>query len=938
MTHVLRKLRSFSRKQAVLVVAAAILAGAIGTAAVLSNWVLVAISAAVSVLYLSVLTIIVLRQVEHRLPTAGTFHAPTAPLHASGQPLANVRADGGKLTQRHVWGAVGFYAELNARKSKYLGKQLVRSRYVDGRDVLAHVVSKGRFGMEQLRDLLDAYRAPVKRKAVVTQALKFNGDALREMARVLYRQDLGLPDRLDAIACYELLFDTHGARAFSTHDVDWLLASLLAIQDFDRFHDWIGRFGLAAEGSVNFPFLMANAINPCSPGQQGDLEQWNRRVAGVYAQSDIPPARLGDGEGSATDRLGAAAKGMVDGPLVSVIVPIHNPGPEAEWAVRSLVQQSWKNLEIIVVDDGSSQGLDVISRLPSLDSRISVTTLPRNRGAYSARNAGLHAARGELVTCHDGDDWAHPMRIELQARALLDSPDTVANISSLCRVDQDLIFKNRNSISNPDFVYPAFVTLMFKRQVVCDRLGGWDPVRKAADSEFISRVRLVFGQEISVVEPKIPLTFALLDAQSLSGSELFRGYLHPERRLYQTRYKEWHEAIAAGDESPLLPNEGPRKFFAPAAFLPDVVRSTYDVVFVSELGFTGGNANSLLHEIRICLDAGLKVAIARARNLLFLGIVAEREPIEPIRDLIRSGAIDEIALTTRCNARLVIVRWPACFQYLPQLDFGISAGKAVVVANHAPYETGNVRHFYDIQRVLSNVSKAFGPSAQWAPQSAVLRALSAPHLSPTQLFDIDWVGVLADAGGDLLERTHPVSDLPTIGRHSRDDHLKWPETRAALLDAYPVEEGFDVRIMGGVEKLLAQGLVTSEEISRWQLLAFNEVSPLEFLETIDFFVYFPHRDLVESFGRVIMEALASGAVVVVPHHFEPIFGDACVYVAPEAVKETVLGLYEDWDKFLAQSRRGQDYFRNNCTPAAYIRRLVRLGVMPGSDAAAQLKT
>lgn len=928
MTFVLKKLRSISRKQAVLIVVAALIAGLFAGAAVLSNWALAAMAAAVAMLYLSVLTIIVLRQIEFRLgpvdsPGVGAVSAARkTPGHAKGRPT---------LSQRHVWGAVGYYAELNARKSKYLGKQLVRSRYVDGRDVLAHVISQGRLDMAQLRDLLDAYRAPVKRKAVVSQTLKFNGDALREMARVLYRQDLGVTDRLDAIACYGLLFDTHGARAFSTHDVDWLLGSLLAIEDLEGFHEWVGRFGLAAEGSVNFPFLMANAVNPWSLGPRGDLDQWNQRMAGVYSMSGVPPAQLRSGEGPATGHLGAGHKGVVGGPQVSVIVPVYNPGPEAEWALMSLAHQSWKNLEIIVVDDGSTEGLDVLARLPSLDHRISVTTLPRNQGAYSARNAGLQVARGELVTCHDADDWAHPMRIELQAQALLASGDAVANISSLCRVDRDLVFKNRNSISNPDFVYPAFATLMFRRLPVLEKLGGWDRVRKAADSEFISRLGLVFNQEISVVEPRIPLTFALLDGASLSGSELFRGYLHPERRLYQTRYKEWHEAIADGTASPTLAHYGPRAFAAPAAFLPEVVRPAYDVVFVSELGFTGGNANSLLHEIRICLGAGFKVAIARARNLLFVGIVAEREPIEPIKELIRSGAIDEITLTTRCDADLVIVRWPACFQYLPQLDFGIKGGKAIVVANHVPYETGNVRHFYDIQRVLANVKKAFGVDALWAPQSAVIRALCAPHLTPTQLLGFDWVGVLENSAVELAERTRPVSTIPTIGRHSRDDHLKWPETRAALLDAYPLEEGFKVRVMGGVDKLLAQGLVTREELSGWELLEFNELAPPDFLKTIDFFVYFPHRDLVEAFGRVVMEALASGAVVVVPAHFEPIFGDACVYVTPAEVKQTVTALHEDWSAYLAQSRRGQDYIRDNCTPAAYVRRLARLGVVPRDE-------
>ncbi|WP_187775712.1 glycosyltransferase [Luteimonas suaedae] len=928
MNIIYKKLRTISFKQVALLSAAAMIAALLLVSIALSHWPLAAVSVAASFLYLSVMSLLLLRQIEYRLSPENRefFGAWRNALVVQHDPAAKLRRSKSKLTLRSAWGAVGFYSELNASKSKYLARQIVRSRYVDGRDVLAHVVTKGRMDIGQFCDLLDAYRAPIKRKDVVAQALKFDGDALREMARVFYRQDLSIRDRLDAIACYEILFDTHGARSFAQHDVDWLLATLLSIGNDEHFHEWVERFALAAKSSVNFPFLMANSTNPWRTGNPDNLGKWGESIDGVYRPSFIPAARVAGVDGAAFYRLTADDRGAVDGPLISVIMPVYNPGSEAEWAVRSIIEQSWRNIEVIIVDDGSTEGLDVLARLPAIDERIRVTVLPQNRGAYTARNEGLRQARGEFVTCHDADDWAHPMRLELQARDLVARQDAIANISSLCRVDRDLEFKNRNSIANPNFVYPAFVTLMFRRIPVVEKVGCWDPVRKAGDSEFISRIKLVFGQEVDAVEPRVPLTFALLDKKSLSGSELFRGYLHPDRKLYQTRYLEWHSDIDAGTASPLMPFDGDRRFPAPASFLPEVERPRYDVVFVSELGFTGGNANSLLHEIKICLDAGLKVAIARARNLLFVGIVAEREPIEPIRELIRSGQIDEITMTAACDAELVIVRWPACFQYLPKLDFGIEAGKAIVVANHVPYETGNVRHFYDIQRVLDNVGSAFGTEPLWAPQSAVIRGLCAPHLAPGQLLGFDWVGVLESSGCDLPERVHPVSSVPAIGRHSRDDHLKWPESRAAILDAYPVDGEFEVRIMGGVTKLLSKGLVTEEEVANWTLYEFNEMAPAEFLQTIDFFVYFPHRDLVEAFGRVIMEALASGAVVIVPRHFEPIFGEACVYVEPAEVRQTVAALHGDWDSYQAQSRRGQDYIRRNCTPQAYCNRLRALGI------------
>lgn len=938
MNFLFRKMRSITPKQALLALLALVITTSIVAASLTSSWRLASVFAASALLYLSVMAILVLRQLEYRLsPDNREFFGLSAspPVGVASSVTARRKKNSG-LALRPVWGAVGFYAELNAKKSKYLGKQLVRSRFVDGRDVLAHVVSKSRMNIHQLRDLLDAYRAPIKRREVLAAASKFNGDALREMARVLYRQDLSVADRLDAITCYELLYDIHGARSFSQHDVDWLLATLLATDDLDGFQAWVARFGLAAEGSVNYPFLKANALNPWRHQNAESLIEWNALLAGVYRASSIPPAQVKGVQGSPLQSLEGGHLGFAEGPLVSVIMPVYNPGPEVELAVRSILRQSWRNLEVLIVDDGSLKGLDTLAQLPNLDDRITLIRLPYNRGAYSARNEGLRAAQGELVTCHDADDWAHPMRIELQAEDLLAREDSVANISSLCRVDRKLEFKNRNSISNPNFVYPAFVTLMFKRRPVLDKIGYWDSVRKAGDSEFISRIRLVFEQDVGIIEPRVPLTFALLDEGSLSGGELYRGFLHPERSLYQIRYQEWHEDISTGVASPYMPITGERLFAAPASFLPKVEKEEYDVVFVSELGFTGGNANSLLHEIMICLDAGLKVAIARARNLLFVGVTAERKPIEPLRELISSGRIAEITLATPCEARLVMVRWPACFQYLPEIKFGIKAQKTIVIANHVPYETGNVRHFYDIQQVLGNVEKAFGVKALWAPMSAVVRRLCDPHLARGQSLELDWVAVLESSAGEIVPRTKPVSSVPSIGRHSRDDHLKWPETRAAILDIYPTDGRFEVHVMGGVSKILAGGLLTEEDMANWTLYEFNELAPTDFLRAIDFFVYYPHRELVEAFGRVIMEALTSGAVVVVPRHFEPTFGDACVYAEPAEVRQVVTELYQDWDSYLAQSRRGQDYIRRNCTPEAYIARLRTLGVTPASAVATDL--
>lgn len=109
--------------------------------------------------------------------------------------------------------------------------------------------------------------------------------------------------------------------------------------------------------------------------------------------------------------------------LVSVIVPAFNVEPYVAEALESLVRQSYPDLEIVVVDDGSSDGTVAIAeRFSARDHRVRVLSHSRNRGLYAARNTGIQAATGEYVALLDADDVAYPDRIARQVAALQADP------------------------------------------------------------------------------------------------------------------------------------------------------------------------------------------------------------------------------------------------------------------------------------------------------------------------------------------------------------------------------------------------------------------------------------------------------------------------------------------------------------------------------------
>jgi len=202
-----------------------------------------------------------------------------------------------------------------------------------------------------------------------------------------------------------------------------------------------------------------------------------------------------------------------------------------------------------------------------------------------------------------------------------------------------------------------------------------------------------------------------------------------------------------------------------------------------------------------------------------------------------------------------------------------------------------------------------------------------PQLPASALLEVDWVAVLAEVPArESGRRVSPVDDVPVIGRHSRDHHLKWPESRDLLLRVYPSDGSVKVRVLGGVRRVIEAGALAEPDVANWEVHAFNALPPASFLASIDFFVYYHHKDWVEAFGRVIMEAMFAGAVVVLPPHFEAVFGDAAVYAEPGQVQALIREYYDDWPRFMAQSEHGLAYAHGNCTPAAYRRRLARLGV------------
>lgn len=282
--------------------------------------------------------------------------------------------------------------------------------------------------------------------------------------------------------------------------------------------------------------------HPALPGR--DPQQWLRLINRPFRERGLSPVRIDTSAPTLFDGLrGTAGHAVQDGPLVTVIMPAWQPDEGLVTSVQSILDQTWRNLEVLVADDASGPGFDeLFDRVGAMDERVRIVRMPRNGGSYVARNHCLTICRGEFVTVQDADDWSHPERIERHVRHLMASPDVPANTSVAIRAKDDLTHMwlgytpTRTNASS-----------LFVRREVFEAIGGFHAVRKGADSEYHARITHLIGP-VGTLPDELAIT--RLRTGSLSRGDFTWSWMHPDRVHYRASFRAWHRQLLqeAGDD------------------------------------------------------------------------------------------------------------------------------------------------------------------------------------------------------------------------------------------------------------------------------------------------------------------------------------------------------------------------------------------------------
>ena len=270
---------------------------------------------------------------------------------------------------------------------------------------------------------------------------------------------------------------------------------------------------------------------------------------------------------------------------VSVIMPAFNSAPWLPTAVRGLLNQTWRNLEVIIVDDRSTDDtLAVANSLAATDSRIRVLANKVNQGAYASRNYGLQFAHGNVITVHDADDWSHPRKIERQMLAMQNQENTVANMSRSVRIDPGSL--HFFAQYGREFLRQNSSSLLFKRNPVFTELGYWDEVKFGADTEYHHRINAKFGLGSAPTINGGLLSFTRFHTESLTGggkNSTVRGIIGA-RRDYVRKFSDWHLQMKSIDGGLYLDRAAKKRpFVIPTASSGSEQMPVFDFVVITNL-------------------------------------------------------------------------------------------------------------------------------------------------------------------------------------------------------------------------------------------------------------------------------------------------------------------------------------------------------------------
>ncbi|GAB3789598.1 glycosyltransferase family 2 protein [Virgibacillus kimchii] len=445
--------------------------------------------------------------------------------------------------------------------------------------------------------------------------------------------------------------------------------------------------------------------------------EWINKAMDVYG---LEPVMLSDKEAeTAYDNLiSKVEKKEEKGPKVTVIIPAYNAENGIKTAIESILMQSWQQFELIVVDDCSPDGTaEAVKSYTEKDARIKLMSTTKNSGPYVARNIALEEATGDFVTINDSDDWSHPRKLEMQVRHLIANPNVIANTSEQARMTEELGLYRRGTPGI--YIFTNMSSLMFRREPVMKKVGFWDEVRFAADSEYIKRIGRSFGDEKIVNLKTGPLSFPRQTAGSLTGSSAFgyNGFLMGARKEYAEVHRQYHQSAKTlfyGSPQKERPFPVPEPMWPKREEKHNGMRH-FDIVIAGDFRLPENHLQSAIKQIKFHKQLGLRTGLIQMAKY---NVKSPKEINHKIRELIDGNNIQLLVYGEKITCENLMTQHAAVLQekqkYIPE----VQTANVRVILDELPSKNGAL---HDLRRCAEHAADYFGKRGRWYPADEKMR-------------------------------------------------------------------------------------------------------------------------------------------------------------------------------------------------------------------------
>lgn len=448
---------------------------------------------------------------------------------------------------------------------------------------------------------------------------------------------------------------------------------------------------------IEYDFLECN-IWAKEKGQQSSLNRLdviNRHLA----SGGFHPLRLIKPDiGLCIDNVTSFTKDCEEaktGPFVSVILPAFNAAETIEFAMRSVLEQTWSNLELVVVDDASTDGTpEIVAQIRSFDARVRLVRHERNRGVYAAQNTGLNLAVGELLTVHGADDWSHSQRLEVQVKDII-AHGRRSNTTDAVRVNREFCFETKPQSGGQ--IVTNLSSLLVTRTTL-STLGGWDEVRFSADAELKSRLELIYGSEPHRLNRLLPLAFLLTAETTLTkvkATSIALGKFGA-RGEYKASSEHWRKLEGRGGNL-RLPRH-PRPFPVPRICLHrDNSPVEFELLYITNLQMKEEVLSNNISGWRTASERGVYQGLYHWPSMLYV----EAGQATSARQAIHENVVHVAVWGERMRCSVLVVEHAHLLEHSPDLLPEIEA-QLCVVRDDLREDASAIKSIENLRKVIGS--------------------------------------------------------------------------------------------------------------------------------------------------------------------------------------------------------------------------------------------